>query len=190
MWAEEHSECFKVVRDSLIEAPLLHQPDEEGEYILDTDASEVAIAGILAQVKTIDGEEQECPIAFGSKALSETEMRYPAAKAEMLAVGFIEKYRPILTRAKFTLRTDNSALSWLKRYSMTRGMAARWIQRLDQYNFDVILRPREKHQNADGLSKKSEFYAKNRIRTRGCLHICLTSSLWRIRNYLINSQSC
>ena len=49
---------------------------------MDTDASEVAIAGILAQKKVVDGEEKESPIASGSKALSETEMRYPAAKAE------------------------------------------------------------------------------------------------------------
>ena len=164
-WEEEHAKCFEVVRDSLIEAPLLHQPEEEGEYVLDIDASEVAIAGILSQRRVIDGEEKECPIVFGSKALSETEMRYPAAKAEKLAaLYFIEKYRPYLTRAKFTLSTDNSALSWLKRYSMTRGMAARWIQRLDQYNFDVIHRPREKPQNADGLLKKSEFYTKKQIK--------------------------
>ena len=83
---------------------------------------------------------------FGSKALSEREMRYSAPQSEMLAaIYFIEKYRPYLTRGAFTLRTDNQALSWLKRYSMTRGMAARWIQRLDQYKFHVEHRKREKH---------------------------------------------
>ena len=87
-------------------------------------------------------------------------MRYSAPKSEMLAaIYFIEKYRPYLTREVFTLRTDNQALSWLKRYSMTRGMAARWIQRLDQYKFRVEHRKREKHQNVDSLSKKTEFYA-------------------------------
>ena len=86
-------------------------------------------------------------------------MRYSAPKSEMLAaIYFIEKYRPYLTRGVFTLRTDNQALSWLKRYSMTRGMAARWIQRLDQYKFRVEHRKREKHQNVDSLSKKTEFY--------------------------------
>ncbi len=63
------------VKSALSQGPLLHQPDEEGEFILDTDASEVAIAGILSQKKTINGEVKKCPIAFGSKALSETEMR-------------------------------------------------------------------------------------------------------------------
>ena len=41
---------------------------------------------------------------------------------------------------------------------MTTEIAARWIQRLDQFNFVVEHRRREKHQNADGLTKKTEFY--------------------------------
>ncbi len=78
------SKCFTEVRVALVSAKLLHQPNEDGHYILDTDASEMAIAGILCQQQTVDGEVKECPIAFGSKSLSETEMRYIAPKAEML----------------------------------------------------------------------------------------------------------
>ncbi len=104
---------------------------------------------------------KEHPIAYGSKSLSDTEKCYGAPKAEMLAaVYFIEKFEAFLCRAEFTLRTDNSALSWLKKYSMTTGIAARWIQRLDQFNFVVEHRKRERHQNADGLTKKTEFYER------------------------------
>ena len=78
----------------------------------------------------------------------------------LAAIYFSEKYRPCWIRGVFTLRTDNQALSWLKRYSMTHGLAARWIQRLDQYKFHVEHRKREKHQNVDSLSKKTEFYTK------------------------------
>ena len=46
---------------------------------------------------------------------------------------------------------------------MTKGMAARWIQRLDQYSFIIEHRRREKHQNADGLSKKTEHYVHREI---------------------------
>ncbi len=134
-WEDQHTQCFEKVKSALLETPLLHQPDEEGEFILDKDASELAIAGILSQKKTINGRTKECPISFGSKALSMTERSYAAAKAEMLAaICCVEKFRPYLTRGKFTLRPDNSALSWLRRYSMTRGMAARWIRRFDQYH--------------------------------------------------------
>ncbi len=46
---------------------------------------------------------------------------------------------------------------------MTRGIAARWIQRLDQYKFVIEQRKREKHQDADSLSRKTEFYALREI---------------------------
>ena len=63
-WEHQHTECFEKVKSALLQAPLLHQPDEEREFILDTDASEVAVAGILSQKKTIDGEVEECPVAI------------------------------------------------------------------------------------------------------------------------------
>ena len=37
-------------------------------------------------------------------------------------------------------------------------MIGRWITRLDQYHFEIQHRDRNKDQNANGLSKKTEFY--------------------------------
>jgi len=107
------------------------------------------------------------PICYGSKGLNEAEQRYGAPKAEVLAVVyFVEKYRSFLAGRKFILRVDrkfilrvdNQALSWLKTYSMDTGIVGRWITRLDQNTMKIQHRDRNIHQNADGLSKKTEFY--------------------------------
>ena len=83
-------------------------------YVLDTDASVVAISEILHQEQEGNGRIVLRPIAYGSKVLSDTEMKYGAPKAEMFAVvTFAEKYREYLGSAKFKLRMDNRALSWL-----------------------------------------------------------------------------
>ena len=67
---------------------------EEGIYVLDTDASVVAISGILHQEKEWTGRTVLRPIAYGKKVLSDTEMKYRASKAEMFAaVTFVENYR-------------------------------------------------------------------------------------------------
>ena len=59
------------------------------------------------------------PIAYGSKVLSDTEVKFGAPKAEMLAVvTSVENYRAYLGSAPFKLRVDNRALYCLKRYSM------------------------------------------------------------------------
>ena len=66
-------------------------------FVLDKDASVVAISGILHQEQEWNGRTVLRPIAYGSKVLSDTEMKYGAAEAEMFAViTFVEKYRAYL----------------------------------------------------------------------------------------------
>ena len=50
-------------------------PTEKGMYVLDTDASVVAISGILHQEQEWNGRTVLRPIAYGSKVLSDTEMK-------------------------------------------------------------------------------------------------------------------
>ena len=136
-------------------------PTEKGMYVLDTDALVVAISGILHQEQEWNGRTVFRPIAYGSKVLSDTEMKYGAPKADMFAVvTFVEKYRAYLGSAPFNLRVDNRALSWLKTYSMDQSYIGRWIVRLDGYHMIIEHRMRDKHQNADSLSKKTEFYER------------------------------
>ena len=122
-------------------------PTEKGMYVLDTNASVVAISGIVHQ-------EQE----WNGKTVH-TEKNYCAPKVEKFAVvTFVEKYRAYLGSAPFKLRVDNRALSWLKTYSIDQSYIGRWIVRLDGYHKIIEHRMRDKYQNADSLSKKNEFY--------------------------------
>ena len=106
----------------LCEAPVLGMPSEKGMYVLDTEASVVAISGILQQEQEWNGKTVLRPIAYGSKALSYTEMKYGAPKAEMFAVvTFVEKNMAYLGSEPFKLLVDNRALSWLKTYSMDQS---------------------------------------------------------------------
>ena len=80
-------------------------PTEKGRYVLDTDALVVAISGILHQEQEWNGRTVLRPIAYGSKVLSDTEMKYGAPKAEMFAVvTFVEKFRAYLGSVPFMLR--------------------------------------------------------------------------------------
>ena len=73
----------------------------------------------------------------------------------MLAVMVaVKKFRPFLVHQEFTLRTDNSALGWLKRWSLHEGgMIARWILHLNSFSMKFEHRPRAHHKNADGLRR-------------------------------------
>ena len=138
-WNNAAEESFQRIKKELCEAPVLGMPTEKGMYVLDTDASVVAISGILHQEQEWNGKTVLRPITYGSKVLSDTETKYGAPKAEMFAVvTFVEKYRAYLGSEPFKLRVDNRALSWLKTYSMDQSYIGRWIVRLDGYNMIAL----------------------------------------------------
>ena len=88
-------------------------------------------------------------------------MKYGVPKAEIFAViTFVEKYRAYLGSAPSKLRVDNRALAWLKTYSIDQSYIGRWIVRLEGYHMIIEHRKRDKHQNADSLSRKTEFYER------------------------------
>ena len=157
-WRDEAKVAFENTKRELCEAPVLGMPTEKGKYVLDTDASVVAISRILHQEQDWNGRTVLRPIAYGSKVLSDTEMKYGATTAEMFAViTFVENYRAYLGSALFKLRVDNRALSWLNTYSMDQSYIVRWIVILDGYHMIIEHSMRDKHQNADSLSKKTVF---------------------------------
>ena len=101
-------DSFHRIKKELYEAPVLGIPTEKG---MDTDASVVAISGILHQELEWNGKTVLRPIAYGSKVLRDVEMKYGAPKAEMFAVvTFVEKYRAYPGSEPFK-RVDNRALS-------------------------------------------------------------------------------
>ncbi len=65
-WTAEAEAGFELTKERLCSAPVLALPRQEGTFILDTDASDVAISGILHQEQEVDGKLKVRPIAYGS----------------------------------------------------------------------------------------------------------------------------
>ena len=91
-------------------------------------------------------------IAFASRSLFKAEWKYYATRREMLAlVWAIKLFRPYLYGRRFTVRTDHASLRWLQSFHEPEGQAARWLECLSEYDFEVVRRPGTKHTNADAL---------------------------------------
>ena len=76
-------------------------------------------------------------------------------RRELLAVVFFTKYfRSYLLGRQFTIRTDHSALRWLRSTPEPIGQQARWLERLEEFSYTVEHRPGNKHGNADALSRR------------------------------------
>lgn len=93
------------MKQILTEPDILAYPlNDDGQFILDTDASDYAIGAVLSQVQ--NGKENV--IAYGSRALNKSERNYCITDKELLALkNFIEYYRQYLLGRKFKARTDH-----------------------------------------------------------------------------------
>ncbi|KER30878.1 hypothetical protein T265_02804 [Opisthorchis viverrini] len=123
-----------------------------GSFILDTDASDVAIGAALSQLFP-DGQERV--IAYGSRTLDKSERRYSTTRREMLSlVYFVQYFQPYLVGRPFRVRTDHQALQWLKNFRDPQGQVARWQEKLQEFQFECTYRAGIRHGNADALSRR------------------------------------
>ncbi|MGL5405383.1 MAG: reverse transcriptase/ribonuclease H family protein, partial [Propionibacteriaceae bacterium] len=158
-WDENCQIAFLKIRDLLCTTPILALPStgiKAGKFVLDTDASEVAIGAVLSQ-RNANGQEKV--IAYGSRSLSKQERNYCTTRKDMLAVvHFVRKYRHYLLGRNFVLRTDHQALKWLQTFKDPEGQIARWQGQLQEYNYDCVHSAGKKHGNSDALSRRPVRY--------------------------------
>jgi hypothetical protein len=81
-WESEQQNAFEVLKAALCEAPVLQIPDFDKQFVLETDASDIAISAVVNQ--RVDGEL--APIAYYSRLLTPAETRYSTYEKECLAV--------------------------------------------------------------------------------------------------------
>ncbi|GFT98288.1 retrovirus-related Pol polyprotein from transposon 17.6 [Trichonephila clavipes] len=150
-WTKECEDSFLQLKEALTSSPILIYPQPDKPFILDTDASNESVGAVLSQ--EIDGQERV--VAYWSKCLSKPKRNYCVTRKELLAiVKAIEHFHHYLYGQKFLLRTDHASLTWLMNFRNTEGQVARWIQRLNEYYFDIRHRKGSSHGNADALSRR------------------------------------
>jgi hypothetical protein len=109
-WTPEVKAAFQTLKGALCAAPILayHKPGER--FIVDTDASNFGIGGVLSEMQG----GQERIIAYYSKTLNEAERNYCVTRRELLAIArTLEHFHKYLYGEQFHLSTDHSALTWL-----------------------------------------------------------------------------
>lgn len=147
---EEFIKSFNTAKEILTNDPILQYPDFSKEFILTTDASNVAIGAVLSQ-GTIPSDK---PVAYASRTLNETETRYSTIEKELLAIVWACKhFRPYLYGRKFTIYTDHRPLIWLFNLREPSSKLVRWRLKLEEYDYKIIYKKGKYNTNADCLSR-------------------------------------
>jgi len=154
-WNDTLQSAFDIVKSHMRTDVFLQGFDYEKEIIFETDASDVAYAGIISQTNSI-GELQ--PVLMFSHTFSTEQENWPAHDKELYPIiqGF-DKYRHFFQGSKFPIKvfSDHRALS---KFMTTTDISRkdrhrRWAEFLSGYNFQIQYRPGAENTAADALSR-------------------------------------
>ena len=147
-WDPEHQAAFKVMKKEIAVAPILAYYDPKKTTVLQTDASVNGLGTCLLQ--------DEKPVYFTNKALTEAQRGYIAIELESLAVAWaMEKFLHFLYGNQFLLEIDQKPLETILSKSLNQATPRLQgiLIRTFSYNFTVHYLPGLKYQLADCLSR-------------------------------------
>src|SRR3569623_1702650 len=125
-WTERCEQTSLALKHCLTEAPPLISPDVSKPYEVVTDASTVGIGAVLLQ--------DNRPIAFESRKLSDAEKIYTTTEQEMLAVVHaLQTWRCYLEGATFTVVTDHVSNTFFQTQPTLSRRQARWSEFLQRF---------------------------------------------------------
>lgn len=142
----EYANAFKKLKTLLISHPILAYPNFNKEFVLTTDASNYAIGAVLSQ----DGH----PICYASRTLNEHEINYATFEKELLAIVWgVGQNRVYLYGVRFTIQTDQRAISFLHNTKNENSRVLRWKIRLSEYDYKIEYLAGKENKVADALSR-------------------------------------
>ena len=102
-WGPEHQEAFNLMKREIAKTPILAYYNPRRQTVLQTDTSVKGLGTCLMQ--------EERPVYFASKALTEAQNGYVAIEIESLAVALaMKKFHHFLYTSHFILETDQKPL--------------------------------------------------------------------------------
>lgn len=154
-WSRACEVAFQKLKTEIASGRILVPYNPKLELRLTTDASPVGVAAILSHV--IDNSER--PIAYASRALTDSEKNYSQLDREALAIVYgVTHFYKFLIGRHFCLITDNEPLTRIfhprKPLSqMTSARLLRYASYLSSFNYSVSFKKGSQNSNADCLSR-------------------------------------
>lgn len=150
-WTEEQETAYTLLKDALCNACELGIPDFTKEFLLSTDASGIAIGGVINQ---IDDEGRKKPISFVSKSLTPAERRYSTIERELYALYWsIKQFRHYLYGKSFIEECDHKPLSYGLKNNDVSARLLKWNLYLNEFDFTIKYVPGQDNIVADTLSR-------------------------------------
>ncbi|GBG92123.1 hypothetical protein CBR_g54423 [Chara braunii] len=153
-WTEECKAAFRHLKHALTHYEVLKLPDPDKPFIVTTDASQYGIGAVLAQQ---EGPKLR-PIEYMSKKMPSQKFAKSTYEKELYAVfKALTHWRHYLLGRFFILRTDHQTLRWMRTQPVLSDALKRWIEVIEQYDFDPQYIKGEYNKVVDALSRRPDF---------------------------------
>ena len=154
-WTVDCQTSFDAIKEALASAALLFHPRPGAQLALTTDASNMAVGGVLEQ----RGPKGWEPLAFYSSKLKPNERLWPPYDRELLgAFKGIRHFRDMVEGRAFTLYTDHQSLipSLSKKTDPQTARQTYQLSCISEYTTDIRYVQGKANLVADALSRPNE----------------------------------
>ena len=166
-WTPTHHNTFLMLKESVIQAPLVHYTNLKKCYIVYTDASDDACGAQLSQ----EHDRTEFPIAYLSHTFTNTQWKWSTTEQQTYGVYYtVTKWNYYLQGAEIKIRNDHKQLARFVNGKNADNKVKRWGLELATYNITFNGISRAHNKAADCLSHLVEL-PQNRPTTINMLSV-------------------
>ncbi|GBG81534.1 hypothetical protein CBR_g32523 [Chara braunii] len=145
---------FRHLKHALTQYEVLKLPDPDKPFIVTTDASQYGIGVVLA----LQEWPKLRPVEYMSKKMSSHKLANSTYEKDLYAVyKALTHWRHYLLGRFFIFRTDHQTLRWMRTRPVLSDALKRWIEVIEQYDFDPQYLKGEYNKVVDALSCRPDF---------------------------------
>ena len=184
-WKRDYVAIFEKFKVTLINSTAVFFPDYALEWLLRTDASDLAVGAVLVQLLVMpDSSVVHQPIGFASHKFTEQALKWDPYKKEGYGCYFgIKSFEYLLRGKYFVLETDHRNLLWIE--ASAACIVIRWRAFMQSFNFQLRHIAGSKNLVADWQSRMYMF-AEDSLSSFGVSQIKVEDSLSMLLSCMVD----
>ncbi|KAL0243339.1 hypothetical protein GEMRC1_005912 [Eukaryota sp. GEM-RC1] len=148
LWTKDHDALLAQLKSEILNHMALNLPDTDKNIIISTDASDIAVGGVIWQEENPPAppgtpleERRVRPVSFYSRLLNDGQQNWATIQKELYAILLIlteSSLEGFLLSRHLTIFTDHRNLAYLISAPEKNRIVKRWIPILPEFDFEIV----------------------------------------------------
>jgi hypothetical protein len=165
---------FDKLKAAFVTAPVLAFPDFKLPFVIQCDASNVALGAVIGQMTS----NRFRPVMYGSRHLTAAETRYSATERDLLVIVWAAKrFNPYIYGRHATFVTDHQPMVTMRSLKEPMRRIGRLLHKIQDFDYELVYQPGASNCTADFLSRPSVDANTVELRIESCINWSLEQSV-------------